>query len=133
MCFGLLSATSAGLRAISNATARSRHYAEDVVLRPTVTVAGLGRLSALPIVVPCPVGVLVVVESTQRGLASAQRSKTPMQQLERPTNIGLGPSNLLPSLPSLPSSQPSLPSLPSLPRILEMMTSSTFRITRGLG
>ena len=56
MYFGLPSTTSAGLRAISNATTRSRHYTEDIVLRPTVIVAGLGRLSALLTVVPCPVG-----------------------------------------------------------------------------
>ena len=129
MCYGLPSATSAGLRAISNATARSKHYAEDVVPRLMVTVAGLGKPSALPTVEQFPVGALAVVESTQRGLQSAQRSKRPMQRPERPTNTGLGPSNLLPSLPSLPSSQPSRP---SLPRILEMTTSSTFHTTREL-
>ena len=78
MYFGLPSTTSAGLRAISNATTRSRHYTEDIVLRPTVTVAELGRPSTLPTVVPCPIGILVVAESTQRRLASAQRSKTPI-------------------------------------------------------
>ena len=64
MCYGLPSATSAGPGAISNATARRRHYAEDVVRRPTGRVAGPGRPSALPTVVNCPIGVLVVVEST---------------------------------------------------------------------
>ena len=77
MCFGLPSAISAGLGAISNATARNRHYAEDMVLRPTVTVAELGRPSALPTVEQSPVGTLAVVESTQRGLQSARRNRRP--------------------------------------------------------
>ena len=64
MYFGLLSAISAGLRAISNATARSRYYIEDIVLRPIVIVAELGRPSALPIGEQSPVGTLAVVEST---------------------------------------------------------------------
>ena len=102
---------------------------EDVARKPIERVAGLEKPSALPIVVNYPIGVLVVVESTQHGLGSAQRSKRPTQQLERPTNIGLGPSNRLPSLPSLPSSQLSRP---SLPRILKMTTSSTFHTTREL-
>jgi hypothetical protein len=68
MCYGLPSTISAGLGAISNATARRRHYAEDVVLRLIVTVAGLGKPSALPTVEQSPAGVLAVVESTQRGL-----------------------------------------------------------------
>ena len=68
ICYGLPSTTSAGLRAISNATARRRHYTEDIVPRLMVTVAGLGKLSALPTVEQFPVGTLAVVESTQRGL-----------------------------------------------------------------
>ena len=64
ICFGLPSTTSTRLGAISNATTRSRHYAEDIVLRPTVTVAELGRPSALPTGEQSPVGALAVVEST---------------------------------------------------------------------
>ena len=103
MCYGLLSATSAGPGAISNAIAKRRHYVEDVVQRPTAMAVELGRPSALPTVEQWLVGALGVVGSIQRGLGSAQRSKWPTQQPERPTNTGLGPSNLLPSLPSQPS------------------------------
>ena len=38
MSYGLPSATSAGPGAIFNAIARRRHYAEDVVRRPTAKV-----------------------------------------------------------------------------------------------
>jgi len=77
MCYGLPSATSAGLGAISNATARSRHYAEDVARRPTGRVAEPGRPSALLTVEQRLAGVLDVVEATQRGLGSARRSRRP--------------------------------------------------------
>jgi len=64
MCYSLPSTISARLGAISNATARSRHYADDVVRRSTGRVAELGRLSALPIVEQQLTGMLDVVEAT---------------------------------------------------------------------
>ena len=64
ICYGLPSATNARPRAISNATAIKRHFAEDAVLRPTVKEAGPGRLSALPTRVRLFTGVPGVVEAT---------------------------------------------------------------------
>ena len=48
MYYSLPIAISARPRAISNAIARSRHYAEDIVRRPTARVVEQGRPSALP-------------------------------------------------------------------------------------
>jgi len=64
ICYSLPSTISAGPRAISNAIARRRHYAEDVVQRPTGRVAEPGRPSALLTVEQRLAGVLDVVEAT---------------------------------------------------------------------
>ena len=77
MCYSLLSATSAGPGAIFNATARSRHYVEDVVRRPTAKVVEQGRPSALPTLEQWLLGVQAVEVVTQRGLGSARRRKPP--------------------------------------------------------
>ncbi len=62
--YSLPSATNARLRAISNATAIKRHFAEDTVLSSTVREAGPRRPSALPTRVRLFIGVPGVVEAT---------------------------------------------------------------------
>ncbi len=71
ICYGLPSATNAGLGAMYNATAIRKHFVEDAVLRPTVKEAGLGKPSALPTRARLSTSVPGVVEGTLRGLGSA--------------------------------------------------------------
>ena len=71
ICYGLPSATNAGLRGMYNDIAIRKHFVGDAVLRPTVREAEPRRPSALPTKARLFISVPSVVEGTLRRLGSA--------------------------------------------------------------